>query len=157
MAVTSVGGGILTDVVLKTGSFTLSLRVLGLLGMVSAHIPLKRTGRLLRLQGEPEAWGCTSRLVVGDIYQCVRHPHHIGVGIFMTSLGLLIGHPWSFIFITGTQWLWILGFLFLVEEPELVEKFGEDYKDYRRRVPMFLPNPGCLLRVLSKPLAESEG
>ena len=50
----------------------------------------------------------------------------------MTSLGLLIGHLGSFLFITISQWAWIMGFLFLVEEKELAEKFGEQYQAYRR-------------------------
>ena len=76
----------------------------------------------------------------------------------MTSLGLLIGHPWSFLIITIIQWLWILGFLFLVEERELVEKFGLEYKAYRQQVPMLFPKPLCVLQVLSKPieLAQNE-
>ena len=87
-----------------------------------------------------------------DLYQCVRHPHHVGVGIFMVSLGLLIGHPWSFLIITLIQWLWILGFLFLVEERELVGKFGAEYEAYRKQVPMLIPRPMCALRVLTKPI-----
>ena len=102
--------------------------------------------------GEPEKWGCTTRLVTTDIYRCVRHPHHVGVGVFMTSLGLLIGHPWSFLFISITQWAWVLAFLFLVEEKELLEKFGEEYEAYRRQVPMLFANPICTIRVLSRPI-----
>jgi protein-S-isoprenylcysteine O-methyltransferase Ste14 len=152
LAAISVVGGITTDLVLGTEPFPIVVRLLGLAGMFLAHFPLKRTGRLLKLLGESEEWGCTNRLVVTDLYQCVRHPHHVGVGVFMPSLGLLIGHPWSFLLITSSQWLWILGFLFLVEERELVEKFGEEYEAYRQRVPMLFPNPLCALRVLSKPI-----
>ena len=95
LAGTSVVGGIVTDLILGTGSFPIFVRFLGLVGMLLAHFPLKRTGKLLRLLGENEEWGCTTRLVTTDIYQCMRHPHHVRVGIFMTSLGLLIGYPWS--------------------------------------------------------------
>jgi protein-S-isoprenylcysteine O-methyltransferase Ste14 len=97
-------------------------------------------------------------LVTTDLYRCVRHPHHLGVGIFMTSLGLFIGYPGSFLIISVIQWLWILGFLFLVEERELVEKFGAEYKAYRQRVPMLFPKPLCVLRVLARPvnLAQDE-
>lgn len=150
----TVIAGLATDLILKTAAFPLPLRILGLLGMVAAHFPLKRSGRLLSRLGEAEEWGCTTRLVVTDIYRCVRHPHHLFVGIFMTSLGLFIGLPWSFLLIAGTQWAWVLGFLFLVEEKELVEKFGEEYNAYRARVPMFFANPRCLLEVLSEPVAE---
>ena len=158
LAGTSIAAGIAADLILRTGPFPLPVRFLGLAGMVLAHFPLKRTGKLLKLLGDPEKWGCTSRLVTTDVYQCVRHPHHLSVGIFMTSLGLFIGHPWSFLIITIIQWLWILGFLFLVEERELVEKFGLEYKAYRQQVPMLFPKLLCVLRVLAKPieLAQNE-
>ena len=152
LAVTSVGGGIVTDLVLGTEAFPLWARLLGLFGMVLAHFPLKRTGKLLSRMGEAEEWGCTTRLVTTDIYRCVRHPHHVGVGVFMTSLGLLIGHLWSFLIISISQWAWVLGFLLLVEEKELMEKFGEEYETYCRQVPLLLPNPACAIRVLSRPI-----
>jgi protein-S-isoprenylcysteine O-methyltransferase Ste14 len=151
----SVLGGIGLNLALSTGAFPLAIRLLGLAGLVAAHFPLKRTGRLLRLRGEAEQWGCTSELVIDDIYRCVRHPHHLGVGVFMTSLALLIGHRWSFLLITVTQWLWIFGFLFLVEEPELHDKFGEGYKAYCEEVPLLMPKLRCAVRVLSQPMEAS--
>ncbi len=152
----SILGGIAADVILRTEPFPGVVRLLGFIGVVAAHFPLKRTGRLLQLRGEAEEWGCTTRLITDDLYRCVRHPHHVAVGIFMTSLGLLIGHRWSFVLITTTQWLWIFGFLFLVEEPELRDKFGEAYRDYCEEVPMLLPKARCAVRVLSNPLNGSQ-
>lgn len=152
LVVASIGGGIIIDLVLRTKSFPILVRLLGLVGMVLAHFPLRRTGKLLSLLGEPEEWGYTTRMVTTDIYRCMRHPHHVFVGVFMTCLGLLIGHLWSFLLITISQWIWVIGFLFLIEEKELVEKFGEQYNAYRQRVPMFFPNPLCLLKVFSKPI-----
>jgi protein-S-isoprenylcysteine O-methyltransferase Ste14 len=151
----SVVVGITIDIALKTESFSLLVRFVGLIGMILAHFPLKRTGRLLKLLGEQKEWGCTTRLITTDIYQCVRHPHHLGVGIFMTSLGLLIGHWWSFFIITITQWGWVIAFLFLVEEKELREKFGEEYKAYSQQVPMLFPKLGCLFSVFNKPIEEA--
>jgi protein-S-isoprenylcysteine O-methyltransferase Ste14 len=118
------------------------------------HFPLKRTGRLLARMGgsQPHQWGCTTKLVTTDIYGCLRHPHHFGIGVFMTSLGLLIGHIWTFLILTIVQWTWIVAFLLLVEEKELEQKFGEEYKRYRSRVPMLLASPRCLMRVLASPL-----
>jgi protein-S-isoprenylcysteine O-methyltransferase Ste14 len=151
----SVVVGIVLDVVLKTETFPLLVRLIGLCGMIVAHFPLKRTGRLLKLLGDQQEWGCTNLLITTDIYQCVRHPHHLGVGIFMTSLGLLIGHWWSFLIITITQWTWVIAFLFLVEEKELREKFGEQYKAYRQQVPMLFPKLKCAFRVFTKPIEGS--
>jgi protein-S-isoprenylcysteine O-methyltransferase Ste14 len=148
-------GGVISDLVLHTGAFAVWIRFIGLLGMFLAHFPLKRTGRLLGRMADPEKWGCTTRLVTTDLYHCLRHPHHFFIGIFMTSLGLAVGHIWSFLLIAIPQWLWILGFLFLVEEKELLGKFGEEYAAYRREVPMLIANPNCLIKVLRAPLEAS--
>jgi protein-S-isoprenylcysteine O-methyltransferase Ste14 len=152
LASISIAGGIAIDFILRTEPFPIIVRFVGFVGIVLAHFPLKRTGKLLKLLGESKEWGCTSRLVTQDLYQCVRHPHHLGVGIFMSSLGMLIGHPYSFLIITIIQWCWVLGFLFLVEEPELMRKFGAEYKAYQRQVPMLIPKPLCAFRVLTKPI-----
>lgn len=152
LAGATLTGGLVTDLILQTSPFSVWLRIVGLAGMLLAHFPLKRTGRLLSRMGEPEEWGCTSQLVTTDLYRCLRHPHHLFIGVFMTSLGLAIGHIWSFLLIAMPQWLWVFGFLFLVEEKELLEKFGEDYAEYRRKVPMLIGNPTCLFEVLSTPL-----
>jgi len=145
----SVAVGIALDVMMPTDAFPIFVRLLGFLGMVLAHFPLKRTGRLLSQQGGIEKWGCTAELVITDVYQCVRHPHHLAVGVFMTSLGLLIGHLWTFLIITIVQWTWVTAFLLLVEEKELEAKFGEEYVQYRARVPMLLAHPRCLLQVFT--------
>ncbi len=146
----SVIAGISLDIYLQTRAFPVVLRLLGLIGIVLAHFPLKRTGRLLKALEDPNAWGCTNQLLITDIYQCVRHPHHLAVGIFMTSLGLLIGHLASFLILTISQWTWVIAFLFLVEERELAEKFGDDYKAYRQKTPMLFPKPSCVLQVFTK-------
>jgi len=152
LAVASIGCGVGMDFALRTGAFPIWLRLLGLVGIVLVHFPLKRTGRLLKRLGGPAEWGRTTKLVTTDIYRCLRHPHHVGVGVFMTCLGLLIGHWWSFLIITAAQWSWVIGFLYLVEERELAQKFGKKYEAYRRQVPMLFANPMCVLRVLSEPL-----
>ena len=156
LAAGSITVGILADFILKTGAFPLWLRLAGMAGMVLVHFPLKRTGRLLKRLGESWEWGSTNRLVTTDIYRCLRHPHHVGVGIFMTCLGLLIGHMWSFLVISVVQWVWVVLFLYLVEERELAEKFGEEYRAYRRRVPMIFANPVCVLKVLRQPIVLPE-
>jgi protein-S-isoprenylcysteine O-methyltransferase Ste14 len=79
------------------------------------------------------------------------------IGIFMTFLGLLIGHLGSFLIIIISQWTWVLVFLFLVEEKELAEKFGEEYKAYRNKVPMLFPKPICVFKVFTESIKEPTG
>jgi len=153
----SVGGGVATDLILRSDPFPIPVRFLGLAGIVLALPLLRRSGKVLKALGKPGKWGCTNQLVTTDIYRCLRHPHHLGIGIFMTSLGLLIGRLWSFLIITLIQWIWIISFLLLVEERELREKFGEEYEVYSQKVPMLLPKPSCVFNSLLKPMDNSSG
>ncbi len=144
----SIVVGIFIDIVLRTKAFPVFVRLSGLICMLLVHFPLKRTGRLLKFVENPTEWGCTSRLLTTDIYKCVRHPHYLCIGIFMIFFGLFIGHLGSFLVIMISQWAWIIMFLFLVEEKELIEKFGGEYKIYRQEVPMLFPKLLCVFRVL---------
>lgn len=147
----SIGVGLLMDLIFfKTHGFPVYIRLTGLAGIVLIHFLLKRTGRLLRKFGECELWGWSTRLIIRNVYQCVRHPHHMGVGTFMTFLGLLIGYPLTFLMIAVTQWLWVFLFVLVIEEKECLEKFGEQYKKYKERVPMFFGNPFCIIKELTK-------
>lgn len=157
----SIAGGIVADVILRTEPFPVFVRISGFAVMVLAHFPLKRTGKLLKLLGQSnlaksEGWGCTNRLITKDLYQCVRHPHHLGIGIFMTSLGLFIGYPCSFLIITIIQLSWILGFLFLVEEPELAEKFGAEYTAYANTCLRSSPNRYVFSGFSPNPLIQQK-
>lgn len=137
---------------LQTNSFHLFIRIIGLAGIVLAHFLLKRTGMLLRLFGECELWGWSTKLIIKNVYRCVRHPHHLSVGMFMTFLGMLIGYPVTFIILTITQWFWVFLFVLFIEEKECIEKFGNEYREYRKSVPMFFCNPLCIIKELLKPI-----
>jgi hypothetical protein len=143
--------GLLLDLVfIKTNSFTFYIRFIGLTGMIFSHFLLKRTGKLLRLFGECELWGWSTKIIIENVYKCVRHPHHLGVGLFMTFLALLIGYPVTFIIITITQWLWVFLFVLFIEEKECLQKFGNEYREYKKNVPMFFSNPVCIIKELLK-------
>lgn len=147
----SIGIGLLLDLsFIKTTGFPLYIRLIGLVGMILAHFLLKRTGKLLRLFGECELWGWLNQLIVKNEYKCVRHPHHLGVGLFMTFIGLLIGYPITCIIITTTQWIWVILFVLYIEEKECLKKFGMEYQKYKKNVPMFFGNPVCIVKELLK-------
>jgi protein-S-isoprenylcysteine O-methyltransferase Ste14 len=153
LTIISLGTGLFLDLILMvTKNFPVFIRIIGLVGVIFTHFLLKRTGKLLRLFGECELWGWSTRLIVKNVYKCVRHPHHLGVGMFMTSLGLLIGYPVTFIIITVTQWLWVFLFVIFIEEKECLEKFGNEYREYCKKAPMFFGNPFCIIRELFNPI-----
>lgn len=79
-----------------------------------------------------------SRMVESAIYSVLRHPMYSGAVRIGIALGLWRGTWFSLAFglfmpIGLTLWLR------LVEEPELIERFGESYAEYRRKVPAFWP------------------
>jgi protein-S-isoprenylcysteine O-methyltransferase Ste14 len=79
-----------------------------------------------------------SRLVNHKIYNILRHPAYAAVECIALGLALLNG-SWlalacALIFPLG---LW--GWVHLVEEDELITRFGPAYIEYRKRVPAFWP------------------
>jgi protein-S-isoprenylcysteine O-methyltransferase Ste14 len=153
LTIISIFIGLLLDLnFIGTKSFPLFVRIIGVIGILLVHFLLKRTGKLLRIYGKCELWGWSTKLITHNIYKCVRHPHHLGVGLFMTFLGLLIGYPVLFLIIIISQWLWVILFVLFIEEKECVEKFGDEYLKYKKNVHMFFGNPICIIKELFKPV-----
>jgi protein-S-isoprenylcysteine O-methyltransferase Ste14 len=79
----------------------------------------------------------TTRLVKTGLYKYVRHPMYgsllfLGWGMFLKDI-----HPIS---ITVVFIVTIALFLTCkVEEKEMISKFGEEYRDYRKRTRMWIP------------------
>ncbi|HET7091387.1 MAG TPA: methyltransferase [Anaerolineae bacterium] len=77
-----------------------------------------------------------SRLVNSNVYGVLRHPIYSAVIRIAFALILWNGSGFAlfagvFVPLSMTAWLrW-------VEEPELIERFGESYRAYRARVPAF--------------------
>jgi protein-S-isoprenylcysteine O-methyltransferase Ste14 len=71
-----------------------------------------------------------------------------GVFVFLLGLGLLLDSPsltfiFTPLFILANVWE-----LKAIEEPELVLRLGDEYIEYRRRTPMFVPGWNVLKRLL---------
>ncbi|MCF2141741.1 MAG: isoprenylcysteine carboxylmethyltransferase family protein [Candidatus Lokiarchaeota archaeon] len=86
----------------------------------------------------------TNKLVTDGIYGCMRHPMHLGLLFFPFSFALLIGSPTFIIIIAPLEMLFILMLIKIVEEPEAIAKFGDDYLNYMKKVPMFNFRIKCL-------------
>jgi protein-S-isoprenylcysteine O-methyltransferase Ste14 len=77
-------------------------------------------------------------LITAGPYRLVRHPIYSGMFMMMIATGLVVG-TWqgllagSVIFLAGTLWRVRL------EETLLIETFGSQYEDYKKRVPAFIP------------------
>ncbi len=85
------------------------------------------------------------RIVDSSIYSILRHPIYASAIRVWMGLALLNGNANSIIFSIFVP-LGLTGWIRLVEEKELIERFGQSYADYRKRIPAFWPR----LRDLGK-------
>ena len=111
----------------------------------------RHTGRLLARMGRegdiPRME--TNKLVTTGVYGCMRHPMHFGLLFFPWSLALILGSPSFILFIAPLEMLFMVVMIKLVEEPEAIRKFGNAYREYQKRVPMFNLHPGCWRQILN--------
>jgi steroid 5-alpha reductase family enzyme len=78
------------------------------------------------------------------LYKFIRHPLYIGWTIaFWAIPTMTVSHLLFAVVLTV-----YMALAARVEERDLVEYFGQQYEDYRRRVPMFVPRVGKLAESL---------
>lgn len=114
----------LAGLALVAGGFTLWLWTVRLFA---------RVGR-----GTLAPWDPTSRLVVVGPYRHVRNPMITAVCAVLLGEALLLGAPglaiWALVFPLVNH-----VFFLAVEEPRLASRFGDEYRDYSRAVPRWIP------------------
>ena len=102
------------------------------------------SGRQLTLYGRGDVAlprGTTDRLVQRGLFCLMRHPAFTGFMLILLGGGL-VARSCGFTFVSAPLGiLYLVVFTFRVEEPQLVERFGDEYRRYRQRVPAFFPLP----------------
>ena len=99
-----------------------------------------REGDLPRLE--------TNRLVTDGIYACTRHPMLFGLIFLPLGLALLLGSPSFVLIIAPLEGLFVLLMILTLEEKEAIAKFGDAYREYRRRTPILPRNRECWRMLL---------
>ena len=114
--------------------------VIGVLLAVAGLILLAVTASMfIRFgRGTIAPWNPTRKLIVSGLYLHVRNPMIIGV------LTALLGE--SLIFHSVQIFTWLIAFFIIndiyfvfSEEPGLTKRFGEEYLEYKRNVPRWIP------------------
>jgi len=82
-----------------------------------------------------------NQLVTTGLYHFVRHPQYTGLFIGLFGEGVV---HWPTLFSVAILPVIILAYYFLArnEEKKVLEQFGEQYRDYQKQVPMFIPRFG---------------
>ena len=79
-----------------------------------------------------------NQLITTGLYRFVRHPQY--TGLFLGLFGEGIVH-WPTLFSVAIFPIIVLAYFLLArsEERKVLEQFGDEYRAYQARVPMFLP------------------
>lgn len=113
-----------------------------MISMIVGYV-LLFTGFGIFLQGWRELYRAhkENRLATGGLYSLVRHPQY--TGLFIALFGEGVVH-WPTLFSVALFPVIVVVYVLLSrkEERKVVEQFGDEYLEYRRRVPGFLPVKG---------------
>lgn len=76
-------------------------------------------------------------LLKDGVYRTVRHPRYLSAGIAVVANALIANHAGVYVLILL---LFPAGFVMLaLEERELADRFGEEYRQYQKEVPRLIP------------------
>ncbi len=111
------------------------IMIMGLALMTVTIMSFIKIGR-----GTLAPWSPTKKLVTTGIYAYVRNPMILGVLIVLIGEAVAISSRNILVlavifFIVNNIWF------LLYEEHVLSRRFGDEYKEYRKNVPMWMPRP----------------
>ena len=111
----------------------LMIIIAGLIIMALCISSFARIGK-----GTLAPWSPTKRLVITGLYRYVRNPMILGV--FIVLLGEALALKSKSILIWAGIFLIINTIYFIVyEEPNLENRFGDEYREYKKHVARWLP------------------
>ena len=106
----------------------LGLLLIGWTGLVQFNIG----------KGTPIPAMPTQRLITTSVYSLCRNPMLLGAVMYYLGISLWI-NSLSAVFLTALFLLFSTAYIKLVEEKELETRFGEEYKEYKRKTPFLIP------------------
>ncbi len=110
--------------------------------VIGATIALSTVYNFGRARGSPVPLNPPKKLVTAGLYSQVRNPMLLGWFILLLGVGILLNSI-SLIFIFTPLFI-LVNVLYVknIEEKEMEKKFGEQYLEYKKSVPMFIPRFG---------------
>ena len=89
-------------------------------------------------KGTLAPWNPPKKLVITGLYKHMRHPMIGGVILVLIGESIIFQSLYHFMFVL----LFIIGnvvYLNMIEEPQLIKRFGEQYIEYQQNVPSIIP------------------
>ncbi len=78
-----------------------------------------------------------SHLVTEGIYARLRHPRYVQLFIALIGYALFVNYLAAYLMLLVS--LIVILLIVRIEEKELIDRFGDEYRDYMARVPRFFP------------------
>lgn len=117
--------------------------------LMGVSIALSLTGQIIRAIAIGTASKNTSgrntkeqvaeALNTKGIYSTMRHPLYVGNYFMWIGIVVFTGNIWFIVLVSLAFWLYYERIMF-AEERFLERKFGDDYLDWSKKVPAFLPS-----------------
>ena len=131
---------------------------LGMMISMIAGYALLFVGIGIFIQGWRELYRARqqNRLATDGLYGLVRHPQYTGLFIGLFGEGVV---HWPTLFSVALFPVIVLAYALLArrEERKVLVQFGEEYRAYRRRVPMFLPRFGRWRELVERAGDSADG
>ena len=98
-----------------------------------------------------------NQLITSGLYRFIRHPQYTGLFIGLFGEGIV---HWPTLFSIAIFPVIVLAYYLLArsEERKVLQQFGDEYREYQARVPMFIPRVGQWQQLIknSKTVEENE-
>ena len=92
-----------------------------------------------KVKGTPVPFNPPPQVVTTGPYRYARNPMLTGVFLVLFGIGFSINSLSTVLVFTPLYIVFKIWELKRIEEPELAQRLGEEYVEYRERTPMFIP------------------
>lgn len=93
----------------------------------------------LKVKGTPVPLNPPPKVVKTGPYRYVRNPMLAGVFLMLFGIGFVVNSVSLVFFFTPLYVVINVWELKRIEEPELIKRLSDEYIEYRRQTPMFIP------------------
>ncbi|HEX8854794.1 MAG TPA: isoprenylcysteine carboxylmethyltransferase family protein [Thermoleophilaceae bacterium] len=124
----------------EADDWSLPIRIAGaLLIAAGAAVLLSAFARfVIEGLGTPAPVAPPQQLVIGGLYRYVRNPMYLAVEATIVGQALFLGQPSLLLYALAFAAI-VAAFVYGYEQPTLERQFGDQYEEYKKRVPAWIP------------------